>query len=37
MSSKLWHVVLAVAIVVLGVYVYHKLADHKGQPILSTP
>lgn len=30
MKSKLWHVILAVGVVVIGIYVYHMLSAHKG-------
>jgi hypothetical protein len=29
-EKKLWHILLAIAIVVAGVYVYHMLSSHKG-------
>lgn len=33
-KGKLFHVVFAVAIVVVGIYVYHMMSSHKGQGIL---
>jgi hypothetical protein len=36
MSKSLWHIVLAVGIVVIGIYVYHMLTSHKGQSVLPT-
>lgn len=32
--KKIWHVVFAVAIVVIGIYVYHMMRSHQGQGIL---
>lgn len=34
MKGKIWHVVFAIAIVVVGMYTYHMITSHKGQSIL---
>lgn len=36
-EKKLIHIVLAVLVIAAGIYVYHMVAAHKGQSILSTP
>lgn len=33
-EKKLWHIILAVAIVVIGIYVYHMLSSHKGNSLV---
>jgi hypothetical protein len=32
-KTKLSHIVFAVAIVVVGIYVYHMMSSHKGSSI----
>ena len=34
MKGKIWHVIFAVAIVVIGIYVYHMVSSHGGSKII---
>lgn len=34
MKAKLWHVIFAVAIVVIGIYTYHMISAHGGSKII---